>query len=68
MLTLSGKNTILAANYFPAIDLRDGGYEFSLAIFETSHNTERNRTINFISPKTTRKLQFSREIRMKCET
>ena len=42
-LTLSGKSTILAANYFSAIDLRDGGYEFSLAIFETSHNTERKR-------------------------
>ena len=35
MLTLSGKSTLLAANYFPAIDLSDGDYELSLAIFET---------------------------------
>jgi len=37
MLTLSGKNTVLAANYFPAIDLSDGDYELGLAIFETYH-------------------------------
>ncbi|KYN29103.1 hypothetical protein ALC57_01466 [Trachymyrmex cornetzi] len=37
-LTLSGKSTILAANYFPAIDLSDGDYELGLAIFET-YNT-----------------------------
>ena len=34
-LILRGKSTILAANYFPAIDLSDGDYEFDLAIFET---------------------------------
>jgi len=33
-LTLSGKTTVLAANYFP-IDLSDGDYELGLAIFET---------------------------------
>ncbi|KYN20017.1 hypothetical protein ALC57_07638 [Trachymyrmex cornetzi] len=37
-LTLSGKSTVLAANYFPAIDLSDGDYELGLAIFET-YNT-----------------------------
>ena len=35
-LTLSGKN-ILAANYFPAIDLSNGNYELGLVIFETYH-------------------------------
>ena len=34
-LTLSGKSTVLAANYFPAIDLSDGDY--GLVIFETYH-------------------------------
>jgi len=34
-LTLSGKSTVLAANYFPAIDLSDGDYELGLTIFET---------------------------------
>ena len=33
-LTLSGKSIVLAANYFPAIDLSD---ELGLAIFETYH-------------------------------
>ena len=36
-LTLSGKSTVLAANYFPAINLSDGDYELGLAIFETYH-------------------------------
>ena len=36
-LMLSGKSTVLAANYFPAIDLSDGGYELGLTIFETYH-------------------------------
>jgi len=36
-LTLSGKSTVLEANYFPAIDLSDGDYELDLAIFETYH-------------------------------
>ncbi|KYN36144.1 hypothetical protein ALC56_09519 [Trachymyrmex septentrionalis] len=35
--TLSGKSTVLAANYFPAIDLSDGDYELGLVIFETYH-------------------------------
>ena len=35
-LTLNGKSTVLAANYFP-IDLSDGDYELGLAIFETYH-------------------------------
>ena len=36
-LTLSGKSTVLAANYFPVIDFSDGDYELGLAIFETYH-------------------------------
>jgi len=36
-LTLSGKNIVLATNYFPAIDLSDRDYELDLAIFETYH-------------------------------
>jgi len=36
-LTLSGKSTVLTANYFFAIDLSDGDYELDLAIFETYH-------------------------------
>jgi len=36
-LTLSGKSTVLEANYFPAIDLSDWDYELDLAIFETYH-------------------------------
>ena len=36
-LTLSGKSTVLAANYFPSIDLSDGDYELGLVIFETYH-------------------------------
>ncbi|KYN42486.1 hypothetical protein ALC56_03032 [Trachymyrmex septentrionalis] len=36
-LTLSGKSTVLAANYFPAIDLSDDDYELGLVIFETYH-------------------------------
>ncbi|KYN30128.1 hypothetical protein ALC57_00411 [Trachymyrmex cornetzi] len=36
-LTLGGKSTVLAANYFPVIDLSDGDYELGLAIFETYH-------------------------------
>ena len=36
-LTLSGKSTVLAGNYFPAIDLSDDDYELGLVIFETYH-------------------------------
>ena len=35
-LTLSGKSSVLAANYSPAIDLADD-YELGLALFETYH-------------------------------
>ncbi|KYQ59575.1 hypothetical protein ALC60_01401 [Trachymyrmex zeteki] len=34
-LTLSGKSSLLAANYFSTIDLSDSDYELSLMIFET---------------------------------
>ena len=36
-LTLSGKSSVLAANYSPAIDLTDGDYELGLTLFETYH-------------------------------
>ncbi|KYN05850.1 hypothetical protein ALC62_03217 [Cyphomyrmex costatus] len=36
-LTLSGKSSVLAANYFLAIDLSDDDYELGLTIFETYH-------------------------------
>ncbi|KYQ53616.1 hypothetical protein ALC60_01405 [Trachymyrmex zeteki] len=36
-LTLSGKSSVLAANYFPAVDLSDGDYELGLMIFEIYH-------------------------------
>ena len=37
-LTLSGKSSVLAANYSPAIDLTDAEYELGLTLFET-YNT-----------------------------
>ena len=69
-LTLSGKSTVLTANYFPAIDLSDDDYELGLVIFETYHripNVKIIRTTNFILPKMTWKLQFPK-VRTKCET
>jgi len=33
--TLTGKNSILAVSYFPAVDLSDGDYELGLTDFET---------------------------------
>ena len=36
-LTLSGKSSVLTANYSPAIDLTDDDYELGLALFETYH-------------------------------
>jgi len=45
-LTLSEKSTILAANYFPAMDLSDGDYELGLAIFETYHILNLNESNN----------------------
>lgn len=36
-LTLTGKSSTLAVNYFPAIDLNDDGYELGLMDFETYH-------------------------------
>jgi len=55
LITLSGKSIVLAAKYFPAIDLNDGDYELGLAIFETYYMIRiwTNQTTNFISPKTT---------------
>jgi hypothetical protein len=36
-LTLTGKSSVLAVNYFPPIDLSDGDYELGLTDFETYH-------------------------------
>lgn len=36
-LTLTGKSSTLAVDYFPAIDLSDGDYELGLTDFETYH-------------------------------
>jgi len=36
-LTLTGKSSVLAVNYSPAIDLSDGNYELGLMLFETYH-------------------------------
>ena len=36
-LTLTGKSSVLAVSYFPAIDLNDGDYELGLTNFETYH-------------------------------
>ena len=33
--TLTGKSSILAVSYFPALDLSDGDYELGLTDFET---------------------------------
>ncbi|XP_077263809.1 uncharacterized protein LOC143898304 [Temnothorax americanus] len=35
--TLTGKSSILAEHYFPAVDLSDGDYELGLTCFETYH-------------------------------
>ncbi|KYN17591.1 hypothetical protein ALC57_10122 [Trachymyrmex cornetzi] len=45
-LTLSGKSTVFAANYFPAIDLCDCDYELGLAIFETYHTIPNVNELN----------------------
>ena len=45
-LTLSEKSIVLAANYFPAIDLSDGDYELGLAIFETYHTIPNVNKLN----------------------
>ena len=45
-LILSGKNTVLAANYFLVIDLSDGDYKLGLAIFETYHTIPNVNELN----------------------
>jgi len=40
---LSGKSSVLTANYFPIIELCDDDYELGLIIFETSHTIECER-------------------------
>ena len=46
-LTLSRKSTVLAANYFPVIDLSDGDYELDLAIIPISNVNETNNKFYF---------------------
>ncbi|KYQ55978.1 hypothetical protein ALC60_05092 [Trachymyrmex zeteki] len=41
-LTLTGTNSVLAASYFPALDLSDGEYELGLTNFETNNNGNNN--------------------------
>jgi len=41
IITLTGKSNVLAATYFPAIDLSDDDYELGLMNFET-YNTISN--------------------------
>jgi len=42
-LTVSGRSSVLAVDYFPPIDLSDGEYELGLTTFET-YNTIPNVT------------------------
>jgi len=37
ILTLTGKSSVLAVNYSPAINLSDDNYELDLMLFETYH-------------------------------
>jgi len=46
-LTLTGKSSVLAVNYSPAIDLSDGNYELDLMLFETYYTISNvNASIN----------------------
>jgi len=59
--TLTGKSSILAVSYFPAVDLNDGDYELDLTNFETYYtilNVNSSDIINFTLTKMTRKLLF----------
>jgi len=64
-----GKSTILAANFFLAVDLSDRDYKFGLAIFETYHtilnvNESNNKFYYTVDDA---ELQFL-SVRTKCET
>jgi len=45
-LTLTGKSSILAVSYFPAIDLSDGDYELGLTDFETYYTIPNVNSLN----------------------
>jgi len=54
ILTLIGKSNVLAAIYFPAIDLRDDDYELGLMNFEIYNTISNvNASIYFTLTKTT---------------
>ena len=43
---LTSKSSILAACYFPAVDLSDGDYELGLTVFETYHTIYNVNSLN----------------------
>jgi len=67
--TLTGKSSVLAVSYFPAVDLNDSDYELDLTDFETYHTIPNviSSNNNFILTKTTRKLSFPKN-RMNCDS
>jgi len=46
MLTLTEKNTVLAINYFPPIELSDNDYELGLINFETYYTIRNVNALN----------------------
>jgi len=44
--TLTNKNNVLAACYFPAVDLSDDDYELGLMDFETYHTISNVNSLN----------------------
>jgi len=63
-LTLALTSSVLAACYFPAVDLSDGNYELGLMDFETDHTISNVNSLNnkfFTLTKMTKKLSFSPE-------
>ena len=44
--TLTGKSSVLAVNYFPAVDLSDDEYELGLTNFETYHTISKVNSSN----------------------
>ena len=46
IFTLTGKSSVLAACYFPAVDLSDGDYELALTDLETYHTISNVNSLN----------------------
>jgi len=59
--TLTGKSSILAVSYFPAVDLSDGDYELGLTDFETYYTIPNVNSSNFTLTKMTKKLLFPKD-------